>query len=152
MTYMSSEKWPKNSTIFKKFKKKTNIFLNCILKKYRHFHNYVSKTGKCVDISEQNSMRWIFLSWGGLRVSNFRTITYVTFEEKREWEREGGESLPLLASKVIRNCNSNSINLAYFIYKQCRISRNALFTKVHCRSYTSLILKYHFPLTFIYPK
>ena len=56
-------------------------------------------------------------------------------------EGEGGDNLPLLVCKVIRNSNSSCINLAYFICKQCRVSRNALLTKLHCRSYASLILK-----------
>ena len=56
-------------------------------------------------------------------------------------EGEGGDSLSLLVCKVIRNSNSSCINLAYFICKQCRVSRNALLTKLHCRSYASLILK-----------
>ena len=90
-------------------------------------------------------MRWILVSRGRLTVPNFRTKSYVTscvtLELKSAGEREGGESLTLWAYKVIRNSNSKCINLAYSIYKQWQISRNALPTKVHCRT---LILKHKF--------
>ena len=106
---------------------------------------------QCADISEQNNMRLIFLSRTGSRVPNFRAITYVTLQQRSKGGGEGGGSLPLLACKVLRN--SSCINLAYIIYKQRRISRNALLTKLHCRSYTSMILKHlffpHFYLSYI---
>ena len=92
------------------------------------------------DNSEQNSMRWIFLSRWRLRVPNFRTAPYVTRRQKCEGGGKGRESLRLLAYKVLRN--SSCINLAHCIYKERRINRNEMLSKLYCRSYTNLILNH----------
>ena len=134
-----------------KFEKRTKNVFYCILKSIDIFTITSQKpamylVSKCADIFEQNSMRWIFLSRWGSKVPNFRTTTYVTLQQKSKRGGEGGGSLHLLACKVLRN--SSCINLAYVIYKQRRISRNALLTKLHCRSYTSIIFKHLFFLHF----
>ena len=85
-----------------------------------------------------------------LKVPNFRTITYVTLQQKSEGGGEGGGSLSLLACKVLRNFSC--INLTYYIYKQRKNSRNALLINLHCRSYASLILKHIFSILFIHSK
>ena len=85
MTHISSEEWRKNSIIFINLRKKLKKIL-LYFKGVPTFSQYF--VSKCAGISEQNSMRWIFLSGWGLRVPNFRTITYVTLEQK---SGEGGE-------------------------------------------------------------
>ena len=116
MTHISSEEWRKNSIIFINLRKKLKKIL-LYFKGVPTFSQYF--VSKCAGISEQNSMRWIFLLGWGLRVPNFRTITYVTLEQKSGGGRgEGRESSTLWACKVIRNSNFNCKNLAYFIYEQ----------------------------------
>ena len=95
MTYMSSDKWPRNSIIFINLKKELKNFCYCILKEYPHFHNHISKTSNifCKQMSAANAMTSPnkiasveYSCLDGVKCSEFQNNNIVTLEQKSDGE------------------------------------------------------------------